>query len=103
MTPIPEPRCPACGSHLTIIADGRQESKLKPWLTNRVPFVSCDFCEAIYNGVNWLGVGDGSTRELSKRAQSDERTRRLLKPRVSAIVNRLREKANQIEAMERGR
>lgn len=101
MTPIPEPRCPACGSHLTIVPDGRQESKSKPWLTNRVPFVSCDFCECIFDGTNWLGVGRG--HELSHRAQSDERTRRLLKPRVSAIVNRLREKANQIEALERGR
>ena len=93
MTPIPVPRCPSCGSHLTLVPEGRQESETKPWLTNVVPFVSCDGCGMIYDGTDWHGTGIG--QELTKRATAH--ARRMLHPRVSKLVNQLRGLANQIE------
>ena len=97
MTPIPEPRCPACGSHLTIIPDGRVESKLRPWLTNRQPFIACDGCECIYTASGWLGYGVEPFPFRETR-----RSKSILKPRVSKVVNALRQRANQLEALARG-
>lgn len=95
--PIPEVHCPACGSSLTVCPEGRQESELKPWLTNIVPFVSCDGCGMIYDGTDWHGRGYG--QELSQRATAG--AHRLLHPQVSKVVNELRRLANAIEKAER--